>query len=163
TAVGGYIFRACFIAPFQGYVIANFASDTLKLNRAAILRAVRSDYSVGQAKVFNAKLIKLGPQLVDSQSYQSGDDDFKTQLTNITMDEKRNASKPAVVLKVGKGGKYESSGRIQPEGVKETNPAEAPRPGAEPKKTEGNTAPNPAPGSMPTPTPAPATGSTSSA
>src|SRR5205823_11005215 len=37
TAVGDYIFRACFIDPFQGYVMAKFATDTLKLKKAAIL------------------------------------------------------------------------------------------------------------------------------
>jgi branched-chain amino acid transport system substrate-binding protein len=86
--------------------------------------------------------------------------DYKGVTGDITMDDKRNATKPAVVLKVAKGGKYEFAGRIQPEGVKEASPAEAPR---EPKKTEGNTAPNPAPGMTPTPTQAPAPGATTSA
>jgi branched-chain amino acid transport system substrate-binding protein len=297
TAVGDYIFRACFIDPFQGYVMAKFATETLKLKKAAILRDVRNDYSVGLAKVFNDNFTKMGGQIVDNESYSSGDVDFKAQLTNIkgaapqalyvpgyytdvgliarqarevgltvpllggdgwdseklyeiggaalegcyfsnhysvddpspriqefvakfkkayggqvpdslaaqaydaagmlfdamkrakdlagpsirealaqtkdykgvtgdiTMDDKRNASKPAVVLRVGKGGKYEFMGRIQPEGVKETNPAEAPRaaPESPTKKTEGNTAPNAAPGTRPTPTPTPAVGATSSA
>src|SRR3989454_4798450 len=83
TAVGDYIFRACFIDPFQGYVMAKFATDTLKLNKAAILRDVRNDYSVGLAKVFNENFTKLGGQIVESQSYSSGDVDFKAQLTNI--------------------------------------------------------------------------------
>jgi hypothetical protein len=91
--------------------------------------------------------------------------DYKGVTGDITMDDKRNASKPAVVLRVGKGGKYEFMGRIQPEGVKETNPAEAPRaaPESPTKKTEGNTAPNAAPGSMPTRTQTPAAGATSGA
>src|SRR6184192_1917227 len=259
TAVGDYIFRACFIDPFQGYVMAKFATETLKLKKAAILRDVRNDYSVGLAKVFNDNFTKMGGQIVDNESYSSGDVDFKAQLTNIkgaapqalyvpgyytdvgliarqarevgltvpllggdgwdseklyeiggaalegsffsnhysvddpspriqefvtkfkkayggqvpdslaaqaydaagmlfeamqkapdltgpnirstladtkgfhgvtgdiTLDTQRNPLKPAVVLRVGKGGKYEFSGRIQPEGVKETNPAEAPR------------------------------------
>src|SRR3954471_12386816 len=292
TAVGDYIFRACFIDPFQGYVMAKFATDTLKVKKAAILRDVRNDYSVGLAKVFNDNFTKMGGQVVGNESFSSGDVDFKAQLTNIkgqnpdaiyvpgyytdvgliarqarevgikvpllggdgwdseklyeiggaalegsyfsnhysvddpspriqefvgrfkkayggqvpdslaaqaydaagmlydamkrakdltgpsirealaqtkdykgvtgdiTMDEHRNATKPAVVLKVGKGGKYEFSGRIQPEGVKEAGPGEPPR---EPKKTEGNTAPNPAPGTTPTPTQAPAPGATNSA
>ncbi len=83
TAVGDYIFRACFIDPFQGYVMAKFATDTLKLKKAAILRDVRNDYSVGLAKVFNDNFTKLGGQIVDNQSYSSGDVDFKAQLTNI--------------------------------------------------------------------------------
>jgi len=60
-----------------------------------------------------------------------------------------------VVLKVGKGGKYEFAGRIQPEGASESKAT----PDTQgPKKTEGNTAPNPAPGNMPTPTTTPAVG-----
>jgi len=102
-----------------------------------------------------------GPSIRDALAQTK---DYRGVTGDITMDEKRNASKPAVVLKVGKGGKYEFSGRIQPEGVKETNPAEAPRATPEPvKKTEGNTAPNAAPGNMPTPTPTPAVGATSPA
>ena len=83
TAVGDYIFRACFIDPFQGYVMAKFATETLKLKKAAILRDVRNDYSVGLAKVFNDNFTKLGGQIVDNQSYSSGEVDFKAQLTNI--------------------------------------------------------------------------------
>src|SRR2546421_8727112 len=296
TQVGDYIFRACFIDPFQGYVMAKFGRENLKVARAAILKDVRNDYSVGLAKVFSQNFRKMGGQIVDEESYSSGDVDFKAQLTNIknatpdalyvpgyytdvgliarqtrevgmtiplmggdgwdserlyeiggaalegsyfsnhysvddpspriqefvakfkkayggqvpdslaaqaydaagmlfdamkrakdltgpsirealaqtrdyrgvtgdiTMDEKRNATKPAVVLRVGKGGKYEFSGRIQPEGVKETNPAETPRATPDsPKKTEGNTAPNAAPGTIPTPTQTPPVGATSGA
>src|SRR2546425_10868345 len=83
TAVGDYIFRACFIDPFHGYVMAKFATETLKLKKAAILRDVRNDYSVGLAKVFNDNFTKMGGQIVDNESYSSGDVDFKAQLTNI--------------------------------------------------------------------------------
>src|SRR5438132_8761192 len=83
TAVGDYIFRACFIDPFQRYVMAKFATDNLKLQKAAILRDVRNDYSVGLAKVFNDNFTKMGGQIVDNESYSSGDVDFKAQLTNI--------------------------------------------------------------------------------
>ena len=86
--------------------------------------------------------------------------DYRGVTGDITMDEKRNASKPAVVLRVGKGGKYEFSGRIMPEGLKQSG-TEAPA--QSPKKTEGNTAPNPAPGNRPTPTPTPEVGATSAA
>jgi branched-chain amino acid transport system substrate-binding protein len=287
TQVGDYIFRACFIDPFQGYVMAKFATDTLKLKKAAILRDVRNDYSVGLAKVFSDNFTRMGGKIVANESFSNGDVDFKAQLTNIkaagpdalyvpayytevgliarqareigltvpmlggdgwdseklyeiggpalegsyfsnhysvddpsprvqefvakfkkeyggqqpdslaaqaydaagmlfdamkratdltgpairdalaqtknyrgvtgdiTMDEKRNASKPAVVLKVGKGGKYEFAGRIQPEGASESKAT----PDTQgPKKTEGNTAPNAAPGNMPTPTTTPAVG-----
>jgi branched-chain amino acid transport system substrate-binding protein len=98
-----------------------------------------------------------GPAIRDALAQTK---DYRGVTGDITMDDKRNATKPAVVLRVGKGGKYEFSGRIQPEGTKETNPGANPD---QPKKTEGNTAPNPAPGTKPTPTPAPAAGTTTSA
>jgi hypothetical protein len=56
------------------------------------------------------------------------------------MDEHRNASKPAVVLKIGKGGKYEFAGKIYPEGM--APPAGEPAPAPGPKKTEAETTPN---------------------
>src|SRR5438477_6539000 len=83
TAVGDYIFRACFIDPFQGYVMAKFATDNLKLKKAAILRDVRNDYSVGLARVFTENFTKLGGTITANESFSSGDVDFKAQLTNI--------------------------------------------------------------------------------
>ena len=78
---------------------------------------------------------------------------------DITMDANRNATKAAVVLKIAHGGKYEFSGRVQPEGARAATPAVEPGP----KKTEGNTAPNAAPGMQPTPTTMPPVGATSAA
>src|SRR6266852_5738994 len=83
TQVGDYIFRACFIDPFQGYVMARFVHDNLKLNKAGILKDVRNDYSVGLAQNFTESFTKLGGQIVATESYSSGDVDFKAQLTNI--------------------------------------------------------------------------------
>src|SRR3954463_14615395 len=83
TQVGDYIFRACFIDPFQGYVMAKFATDTLKLKKAAILRDVRNDYSVGLAKVFSDNFTRMGGKIVANESFSNGDVDFKAQLTNI--------------------------------------------------------------------------------
>jgi hypothetical protein len=80
---------------------------------------------------------------------------------NITIGADRNPIKPAVVLKVAQGGKYEFAAKIYPPGVAENSGDQAAPTG--PKKTEGNTAPNPAPGTTPTPTRDPAVGATSSA
>src|SRR5690606_33691065 len=52
TQVGDFIFRVCFIDPFQGFVMAKFAREDLKAATAAILEDTRSDYSVGLAGVF---------------------------------------------------------------------------------------------------------------
>ena len=293
TEIGDYIFRACFIDEFQGYVMAKFAADNLKIKKVAVLKDVRNTYSVGLAEVFTQEFQKLGGKVIATESFSAGDVDFKAQLTNIkgvrpegiyvpayytdvgliarqareagitapllggdgwdseklheiggkaiegsyfsnhysvddpspriqafvakfkkayggqlpdslaaqaydaagmlfdamkrapeitgpairdalaqtknyvgvtgdiTIGPDRNPIKPAVVLKVGVGGKYEFAGKIQPPGVAAASGDSAAPPG--PKKTEGNTAPNPAPGNKPTPTPQSETGSTSSA
>lgn len=83
TKVGDYIFRICFIDPFQGLVMAKFANQNLKAKKAAILRDVKSDYSVGLADVFSSEFKKMGGDLVADLSFQSGDIDFKAQLTQI--------------------------------------------------------------------------------
>ncbi|HVK61811.1 MAG TPA: ABC transporter substrate-binding protein [Bdellovibrionales bacterium] len=83
TEVGDYIFRVCFIDPFQGTVMAKFARENLKAKRVAILRDVKSDYSVGLADYFISKFKELGGEIVSDQSYQSGEMDFKAQLTQI--------------------------------------------------------------------------------
>src|SRR5256886_11717326 len=83
TEKGDYIFRACFIDPFQGYVGATFALNNLKLKKVAILKDVRNDYSVGLAKNFIDAFTKTGGQIIAQESYSNGDVDFKAQLTNI--------------------------------------------------------------------------------
>ena len=83
TKIGNYIFRACFIDPFQGYVMAKFMTENLKMKKAAILRDVKSDYSMGLSDVFITEFKKMGGEIVTDISYQEGDIDFKSQLTAI--------------------------------------------------------------------------------
>lgn len=83
TQVGDYIFRVCFIDPFQGPVMARFAHDNLKLSKVAILKDLKSDYSLGLAEFFTSKFKELGGQIVSEQNFQTGDSDFKGQLTRI--------------------------------------------------------------------------------
>jgi branched-chain amino acid transport system substrate-binding protein len=78
-----YVFRVCFIDPFQGTVMAKFARENLKLKEVAILRDVGSDYSVGLADFFKKKFEELGGIIVNDQSFKAGDQDFKAQLTTI--------------------------------------------------------------------------------
>lgn len=85
TAIGDYIFRVCFIDPFQGKVMAKFALDQLKLKKAAILRDIKSDYSVGLADFFAEEFKKGGGEILADLSYSSGDMDFKSQLTAIKL------------------------------------------------------------------------------
>lgn len=83
TQIGEYIFRVCFIDPFQGSVMAKFAINNLKLKKAGIFRDIRSDYSVGLANFFAEEYKKLGGEIVADVAYSSGDMDFKSQLTSI--------------------------------------------------------------------------------
>lgn len=83
TKIGDYIFRVCFIDPFQGFVMAKFATEHLKIKKVAILRDVASDYSMGLADVFSAEMKKMGGEIVADLSYQATDVDFKAQLTQL--------------------------------------------------------------------------------
>jgi branched-chain amino acid transport system substrate-binding protein len=81
TKKGDYIFRVCYIDPFQGEVLAKFAFNSLGLRKVAILKDVKNDYSVGLAQFFYDTFTKLGGQIVGEQAYSEGDNDFKAQLT----------------------------------------------------------------------------------
>jgi branched-chain amino acid transport system substrate-binding protein len=83
TETGDYIFRVCFIDPFQGVVMAKFAKDTLKIRKVAVLTSVSSAYSVGLAKYFTERFAKDGGTVALEQKYSEGDKDFKAQLTAI--------------------------------------------------------------------------------
>ena len=83
TQVGDYVFRVCFIDPFQGQVMADFAMNNLKAKTAAVLRDQKSDYSMGLADFFIKRFTAKGGSIVIDQSYVAGDVDFKSQLTTI--------------------------------------------------------------------------------
>src|SRR5690242_16608094 len=95
TQVGDYIFRVCFIDPFQGEVMAKFAANNLKAKRAAILYDFNSDYSRGLYQFFKRSFTQLGGQVVAEKSYTQGDRDFSGQLTAI------RASNPDVIYVPG--------------------------------------------------------------
>jgi branched-chain amino acid transport system substrate-binding protein len=82
TEVGDFIFRICFIDPFQGTVMAKFAISK-GWKKVAVLTDVKQDYSVGLAQFFKEGIAKNGGEIVKEQSYSSGDKDFKAQLTSI--------------------------------------------------------------------------------
>lgn len=83
TEMGDYIFRVCFIDPFQGTVMAKFAKDKLKVKQVALLYDVAAPYSVGLAKYFRERFTADGGTIVIEKSFNSGDKDFKAQLTAI--------------------------------------------------------------------------------
>jgi branched-chain amino acid transport system substrate-binding protein len=83
TQVGDYVFRACFIDPFQGSAMAKFAVKTLGLERFAILTDQKNDYSTGLTQFFRQTVQELGGHIVAEESYAEGDIEFKAQLTAI--------------------------------------------------------------------------------
>ncbi|MEW6231215.1 MAG: ABC transporter substrate-binding protein [Chloroflexota bacterium] len=78
-----YVFRACFIDPFQGRVVAKFAMDQLKAKKASVLYDVASEYNKGIAEVFKKTFEEAGGQVVSFETYTTGDKDFSSQLTKI--------------------------------------------------------------------------------
>ena len=83
TKKGDFIFRSCFIDPYQGAAIAQFAAKTLGAKTAAIMVDRKNDYSTGLEKVIDATFAKFGGKIVATQSYQEGDQDFNAQLTSL--------------------------------------------------------------------------------
>jgi branched-chain amino acid transport system substrate-binding protein len=92
TKKGDLIFRVCFIDPFQGSVLANFAFKNLGKKKAAVLLDHKSDYSKGLAQYFEETFKKNGGLIVGKESYEAGKKDFKTQLTKL------RAAQPEVLL-----------------------------------------------------------------
>jgi branched-chain amino acid transport system substrate-binding protein len=83
TETGDYIFRVCFIDPFQGTVMANFATKTLQAKKVAVFTDVKSDYSKGLAKYFKEGFVANGGTIAAELDFNGGDKDFKAQLTAI--------------------------------------------------------------------------------
>jgi branched-chain amino acid transport system substrate-binding protein len=86
-----YVFRVCFIDPFQGAVAAKYAFENLKAKRAALLIDQAQDYCVDLANFFKQDFVKMGGSIVSSTFCQSGDQDFTAQLSAI------KASKPDIL------------------------------------------------------------------
>jgi len=95
TQIGDYIFRACFIDPFQGEVMATFSYNTLHARTAAIMLDFNSPYSRDLKDFFELSFTKHGGRVLTSQSYTQGDTDFKGQLSSIS------GAKPDVIYLPG--------------------------------------------------------------
>ncbi|MDY7226797.1 ABC transporter substrate-binding protein [Hyalangium rubrum] len=101
TQKGDYIFRVCFIDPFQGKVMAKFARENLKVDQVAVLTDNKSAYSIGLANVFTQEFQKMGGQIVASESYSKGDTDFRAQLTAIKQKKPQAVWVPGYYTDVG--------------------------------------------------------------
>src|SRR5262245_12159934 len=95
TEVGDFIFRVCFIDPFQGEVLAKFAYNDLKARKVAILKDIQQDYSVGLTESVQRNFKALGGTVSDPVSYSSGDADFRAVLTQI------RSQKPDAIFATG--------------------------------------------------------------
>jgi branched-chain amino acid transport system substrate-binding protein len=89
--VKDYIFRACFIDPFQGTVGAKFALGTLKAKTAFIMLDQANDYVKGLAEFFEKSFTAEGGKVVGKETYTSKDTDFSAILAKVA------AAKPDIV------------------------------------------------------------------
>jgi branched-chain amino acid transport system substrate-binding protein len=81
-----YVFRGCFLDPFQGPVLANFITEEFKFTKAAVLYDVASDYPKGLAEFFKQAWEKIhgAGSVVAYESFTTKDADFSSQLSKIT-------------------------------------------------------------------------------
>jgi branched-chain amino acid transport system substrate-binding protein len=78
-----YVFRACFIDDFQGFVGAKYVKDYFKATKVAVLYDVASDYPKGLAEFFKKSVEELGLEVVAFETFTTKDRDFSAQLTKI--------------------------------------------------------------------------------
>lgn len=83
TKIGDMIFRVCFLDGFQGYVMAKFAVDDLKVTKVAVLYDQQQAYSKGLKQSFVTSFKALGGTIVTEQAYSGGDPDVSAQLQTI--------------------------------------------------------------------------------
>jgi branched-chain amino acid transport system substrate-binding protein len=102
TKKGNFIFRTCFIDPFQGTVMAKFAAQNLGMKRVAILKDVKNDYSIGLAQFFTEEFVgKQGGSITGEQAYSEGDADFRSQLTALKANNPEAIFTPGYYTEVG--------------------------------------------------------------
>ncbi len=92
SAVRTNVFRTCFLDPFQGEKMIQYASEVLKAKTVAVFYETGSDYSEAILSGIESEAKKTGIQIVDKEAFATGDKDYKAQMTNIA------AKKPDVVL-----------------------------------------------------------------
>ena len=80
-----FVFRGCFLDPFQGPVLANFIKEEFGFTKAAVLYDVASDYPKGLAEFFKEAWEKVNGagSVVAFESFTTKDADFSSQLTKI--------------------------------------------------------------------------------
>jgi branched-chain amino acid transport system substrate-binding protein len=97
-----YAFRSCFIDPLQGTIMANFASNTLKVKTAVIYIDSSSDYSKGLSQSFETVFTQNGGTVIGKEAFLQKDQDFKATLTKIKAMNPDVVFLPAYYEEVGK-------------------------------------------------------------
>ena len=95
TLGNDYYYRICFLDPFQGTVLANYAYNDMKVKKVGIIYEVSNDYAVGLRNFFKEAYTKLGGQIVAEVTYNTNDQDFSSQLMTVM------AKKPDVIFAPG--------------------------------------------------------------
>jgi branched-chain amino acid transport system substrate-binding protein len=88
-----YIFRVCYIDPFQGNILGQFAATRLKAKKAFVLYDQGNDYTIGMSTAFEAKFKAMGGAIVGKETYTKTDTDFSAILAKV-----KNAKPDVVVL-----------------------------------------------------------------
>jgi branched-chain amino acid transport system substrate-binding protein len=102
TKVGNYIFRTCFIDPFQGEVMASFAYDKLDLRTVASFMDLKNEYSMNLGRIFNDRFAELGGKVVTTEFYSEGDSVFSFQLRKIQNSDPQAVFLPGYFSEVGR-------------------------------------------------------------
>ena len=84
TAGNDHYFRICFLDPFQGTVLANYAFKELGATVAYSLAELGNDYDQGLATYFKQSFEALSGTVI-ADSFPTGTSDFTSYLTNAQM------------------------------------------------------------------------------
>ncbi len=95
TLGNDYYYRICFLDPFQGTVLANYAYKTMGATKVGIIYETSNDYAVGLRNFFKNSYEELGGEIVAEAMYQTNDQDFNSQLMTVM------AEKPDVIFAPG--------------------------------------------------------------
>ncbi len=79
-----YMFRMCFVDPYQGYAMADYAYNKMKARTVAFLTAVTAPYTVGVHKFFEKHFVELGGKVLAIEGYSEGETEYRAQLAKIS-------------------------------------------------------------------------------
>ena len=83
TAGNKHYFRICFLDPFQGTVLANYAFKELGATTAYCLAELGNDYDVGLVHYFTQAFEALGGVVID-ETFPNGTSDFTSYVSNAS-------------------------------------------------------------------------------